>query len=67
MQPGCSPAIRESGRNLPGRGELAADFVVQGEQVHGVPGLVNLYGIDSPGLTASLAIAERVSELLNRG
>lgn len=45
----------------------AADFVVQGEEVHGVPGLVNLYRIDSPGLTASLAIAEQVSLLINRG
>lgn len=37
------------------------DFVVQGAEVHGVPGLVNLYGIESPGLTASLAIAEHVA------
>ncbi len=42
----------------------AADFVIQGPDVHGIPGLVNLYGIESPGLTASLAIAERVRRLL---
>jgi L-2-hydroxyglutarate oxidase LhgO len=42
----------------------AADFVIQGPAAHGVPGLVNLYGIESPGLTASLAIAERVAALL---
>ena len=43
----------------------AADFVIQGPDVHGIPGLVNLYGIESPGLTASLAIAERVRRLLD--
>ncbi len=40
------------------------DFVVQGPAEHGVPGLVNLFGIESPGLTSSLAIGERVAELL---
>jgi len=43
-----------------GPGEPAADFVIQGPAEHGVPGLVNLFGIESPGLTASLAIADRV-------
>mmetsp|Transcript_68284 Transcript_68284/g.181756 ORF Transcript_68284/g.181756 Transcript_68284/m.181756 type:complete len:391 (-) Transcript_68284:113-1285(-) len=45
-------------------GEPASDFVVQAEAEHGVPGLVNLYGIESPGLTASLALAEHVASLL---
>lgn len=45
-------------------GEPARDFMVQAEADHGIPGLVNLYGIESPGLTASLAIAEHVTELL---
>ncbi len=40
------------------------DFLIQGPAEHGVPGLVNLYGIESPGLTASLAIAEHVASLL---
>ncbi len=46
---------------LSGPGESAADFVIQGEGQHGVPGLVNLYGIESPGLTAALALAEEIS------
>ena len=47
---------------LSGKGEPAADFVVQGAADHGVPGLVNLLGIESPGLTASMAIADQVLE-----
>jgi L-2-hydroxyglutarate oxidase LhgO len=39
------------------------DFVIQGPQVHGVAGLINLFGIESPGLTSSLAIADLVAEL----
>jgi len=42
----------------------AADFVVQGPETHGVKGLVNLYGIESPGLTSAMAIAEYVNELV---
>jgi L-2-hydroxyglutarate oxidase LhgO len=60
LQPGYAgvrPKI--SGPDAP-----AADFVVQGPAVHGIPGLVNLYGIESPGLTASLALAERVLSLV---
>ncbi len=40
-----------------------ADFLVQGPATHGVPGLINLYGIESPGLTASLALADMVAEM----
>ncbi len=46
-------------------GEAAQDFTIDGPAVHGVPGLVNLFGIESPGLTASLAIAERVRMALD--
>lgn len=45
--------------------EPPKDFLVQGPAAHGVPGLVNLYGIESPGLTASLALAELVLERLD--
>ncbi|MCX7367168.1 MAG: NAD(P)/FAD-dependent oxidoreductase [Alphaproteobacteria bacterium] len=42
------------------QGAPAQDFTIQGPAEHGVPGLINLFGIESPGLTASLALAERV-------
>ena len=47
-------------------GELARDFLIQGPLEHGVPGLVNLFGIESPGLTSSLAIGAYVGQLLSR-
>ena len=46
------------------QGAPAQDFVIQGPAVHGHEGLVNLFGIESPGLTASLAIAERIPAVL---
>jgi L-2-hydroxyglutarate oxidase LhgO len=45
-------------------GEEPADFLIQGPAEHGIPGLVNLFGIESPGLTAALAIADEVVALL---
>jgi L-2-hydroxyglutarate oxidase LhgO len=56
LQPGYA-GIRPK---ISGPDEPAADFVVQGPATHGVPGLVNLYGIESPGLTASLPLADEV-------
>ena len=56
LQPGYA-GIRPK---ISGPGELAADFVVQGPEIHGVPGLINLYGIESPGLTASMPLADEV-------
>jgi L-2-hydroxyglutarate oxidase LhgO len=58
------PAYTGIRPKLDAAGELAADFVIQGEGDHGVPGLVNLYGIESPGLTASMAIGDYVQKLL---
>ncbi|NQV61605.1 MAG: NAD(P)/FAD-dependent oxidoreductase [Alphaproteobacteria bacterium] len=47
----------------PGGG--AEDFLIQGPDSHGVAGLINLYGIESPGLTSSLAIARHVAAMLS--
>jgi len=44
--------------------EVAADFYIQGPAHHGVKGLVNLFGIESPGLTSSLAIGDEVRKAL---
>lgn len=44
--------------------QAAADFMIQGADTHGVRGLVNLFGIESPGLTSALAIGARVAAML---
>ena len=62
LQPDCT-GIRPK---ISGPGEPAADFRIDGRDVHGIPGLVNLMGIESPGLTAALSIADYVRELLDR-
>jgi L-2-hydroxyglutarate oxidase LhgO len=59
------PAYSGIRPKLVGPGKGAADFRIDGAEVHGVSGLVCLYGIESPGLTASLAIADKVVELLD--
>lgn len=50
---------------ISGQGQEAADFCVQGPIDHGIAGLINLFGIESPGLTSALALAELVVELLD--
>jgi L-2-hydroxyglutarate oxidase LhgO len=60
LQPGYS-GIRPK---ISGPHDAAADFMIQGPAEHGVPGWVNLLGIESPGLTSSLAIAQHVLALL---
>ena len=54
---GCRP-------KLSGRGEPFADFRIDGPEAHGVEGLVHLFGIESPGLTSALAIAQDVADRL---
>jgi L-2-hydroxyglutarate oxidase LhgO len=46
---------------------IAADFLISGCKAHGVKGIINLFGMESPGLTASLALAAHVESLLNDG
>jgi L-2-hydroxyglutarate oxidase LhgO len=58
------PAYAGVRPKIHGPGEPAPDFVIQGPTVHGVPGLVNLFGIESPGLTSSMAIGDEVAALL---
>ena len=60
LQPGYS-GVRPK---IHGPHEPAPDFRIDGPARHGVAGLVNLFGIESPGLTASLAIGEHVAALL---
>jgi L-2-hydroxyglutarate oxidase LhgO len=61
LQPGYT-GIRPK---IAGPGEPNADFRIDGPETHGIGGLVNLLGIESPGLTASLAIADLVAERLS--
>jgi L-2-hydroxyglutarate oxidase LhgO len=59
------PAYAGVRSKLSGPGDPAADFAIHNEDEHGLPGLVNLFGIDSPGLSSSLAIGEYVKLLLD--
>lgn len=60
------PAYTGIRPKLSGPGEQAADFQIHGADKHGIAGLVNLFGIESPGLTAALAIADSVHDALLR-
>ncbi|KAA0598100.1 L-2-hydroxyglutarate oxidase LhgO [Azospirillum lipoferum] len=55
------PAYSGVRPKLSGPGQPQADFLIQGPGIHGVDGLVNLFGIESPGLTSCLAIADAVA------
>jgi L-2-hydroxyglutarate oxidase LhgO len=58
------PAYTGIRPKISGPGEPAADFVVSGPSEHGCEGLINLFGIESPGLTASLALGDAVARLV---
>ncbi|MGX8012998.1 NAD(P)/FAD-dependent oxidoreductase [Mesorhizobium sp. ORM8.1] len=58
------PAYSGIRPKLSGQGEGNSDFVIQGPATHGTKSLVNLFGIESPGLTSSLAIAEQVTQII---
>ena len=58
------PAYSGIRPKIAGPGAPNADFLIQGQQEHGIDGLVNLFGIESPGLTACLPIAAYVCDML---
>ena len=58
------PAYSGVRPKIHGPGQTAPDFRIDGPAQHGVAGLVNLFGIESPGLTASMAIAEVIAKML---
>jgi L-2-hydroxyglutarate oxidase LhgO len=60
---GLNPDYSGIRAKIVGFDDEAADFMIQGQETHGILGLVNLYGIESPGLTACMAIAEEVVKL----
>lgn len=64
---GLVPAYSGIRPKLSGPGEAAADFAIEGPETHGIPGIVNLFGIESPGLTSSLSIADHVRDLAAHG
>ena len=61
LQPGYAGIRPKTG----GPKEPTVDFVVQGPKIHRVPGLVNLYGVESRGLTASMPLAEQILHRLS--
>jgi len=59
------PAYSGIRPKISGPNDASGDFIIQCSMQHGIKGLINLFGIESPGLTSSLAIAEKVSSLLD--
>ena len=64
MDKSLLPAYAGIRPKINGPGLPAVDFAIQDETEHGVAGLINLFGIESPGLTSSLALADCVTEML---
>jgi L-2-hydroxyglutarate oxidase LhgO len=58
------PAYAGIRPKISGPGEATRDFYISGPQDHGVAGMVNLFGIESPGLTASLALGEYIAAMI---
>jgi D-amino-acid oxidase len=70
--PGLDPSRMAPGYagvrpKLSGPGEPNADFMIHAPADHGLPGIIALYGIESPGLTAALALAEIVRDMVREG
>ncbi|MFN3399234.1 MAG: NAD(P)/FAD-dependent oxidoreductase [Ferrovibrio sp.] len=61
IQPGYSGIRPKLSRG--GNAKTGDDFIIQGPSLNGVAGLINLFGIESPGLTASLSIGEMVADM----
>ena len=59
------PAYAGVRPKLTGPGEPAADFMIDAPRDHGLPGLIHLFGIESPGLTSSMSLAEEVCGYLD--
>jgi L-2-hydroxyglutarate oxidase LhgO len=57
------PAYAGIRPKISGPGAAASDFCIQGPEQHGIPGLVNLFGIESPGLTSAMAIGQYVAAM----
>jgi len=58
------PAYAGIRPKISGEGEATRDFCISDPQFHGVRGIVNLFGIESPGLTASLALGETIAAMI---
>ena len=58
----CGPSNESAPRALAGSPESSADFRIADAATHGVPGLIHLFGIESPGLTSALVIGETVAQ-----
>jgi L-2-hydroxyglutarate oxidase LhgO len=62
-----APAYTGVRPKISGPGQAAADFCLSGPSIHGLPDVVHLFGIESPGLTSSMAIADAVVQTLGLG